>query len=159
MTKTIPSCWSITSSNSPRKSSGASEHRWDPREWRTRARHRQWKRPPARPGTRKSRKSRVWILGSFQTRKEVQDNMKNKTLMTNSVLFILTGIFSFAGCGKKEPAEEQPVASNDAQIDTSHDANRKRTNTEHNLVVAGGDSATLFVYVKDGLCHRTFALP
>jgi len=40
--------------------------------------------------------------------------MKNKTRMTNSVLLILMAILSFAGCGKKEPAEEQPVASSPA---------------------------------------------
>jgi len=115
--------------------------------------------------------------------------MKNKTLMTNSVLFILAGIFSFAGCGKKEPAEEQPVASSPAaapgatpidpasaatisgtvkfegvapkpaKIDMSQDANCKGSNTAENLVVAGGDLANVFVYVKEGLGNRTFALP
>src|SRR6266851_6719575 len=113
--------------------------------------------------------------------------MKNKTLMTNSVLFILAGIFLFAGCGKKEPAEEQPVASNTApaatpidpatvatvagtvkfdgpapkvaKIDMSQDANCKGANTAENLVVAGGDLANVFVYVKEGLGNRTFALP
>jgi len=115
--------------------------------------------------------------------------MKNKTLMTNSVLFILAGIFSFAGCSKKEPAEEQPVASSPApgpaatpidpataatvsgtvkfegvapkpaKIDMSQDANCKGSNTAENLVVAGGDLANVFVYVKEGLGNRTFALP
>ena len=114
--------------------------------------------------------------------------MKNKTLMTNSVLFILAGILSFSGCGKKEPAEEQPVASSaaaapatpidpataatvsgtvkfegvapkPAKIDMSQDANCKGSNTAENLVVAGGDLASVFVYVKEGLGNRTFALP
>jgi len=125
----------------------------------------------------------------FQTPEEVKDNMKSKTCMTNSVLFILTGVFSFAGCGKKEPVEEQPAASSPAaapaatpidpataatvsgtvkfegvapkpaKIDMSQDANCKGSNTAENLVVAGGDLANVFVYVKDGLGNRIFALP
>jgi plastocyanin len=127
----------------------------------------------------------------IQTFEEVQDNMKNKTRMTNSVLFLLTGIFSFAGCSKKEPAEEQPAASSPAattttpsapvdpataaavggtvkfegvapkpaKIDMSQDPNCKGSNTAENVVVAGGDLANVFVYVKEGLGNRTFALP
>src|SRR5260370_42675252 len=114
--------------------------------------------------------------------------MKN-TLMTKSVLFVLTGILSFAGCGKKEPAEEKPVASTPAaapeaspidpataatvsgnvkfegsapkpaKIDMSQDPNCKGSNTAENRVVAGGNLANVFVYVKEGLGNRTFASP
>jgi plastocyanin/predicted small lipoprotein YifL len=120
---------------------------------------------------------------------EVQNIMKNKTRMTNSVLFILTGVLSFAGCGKKEPVEEQPAASSPtaapaaapidpataaavsgtvkfegvapkpAKIDMSQDPNCKGTNTAENVVVAGGNLANVFVYVKEGLGNRTFASP
>jgi len=41
----------------------------------------------------------------------------------------------------------------------SQDANCKGSNTAENLVVAGGDLANVFVYVKEGLGNRTFALP
>src|SRR5260370_17129812 len=109
----------------------------------------------------------------FRTGKEVKDKMKTKALMTNSVLFILAGIFSLAGCGKKEPAEEQPVSSSPdpapaatpidpataatisgtvkfegvapklAKIDMSQDANSKGSNTAENLLVPGGDLPTV----------------
>jgi len=56
-------------------------------------------------------KSDSWKLSDTQ---RGAGQHENKTLITNSVLFILAGILSFAGCGKKEPAEEQPVASSPA---------------------------------------------
>jgi len=119
----------------------------------------------------------------------VQNNMKNKTLTTNSVLSILMAILSFAGCGKKEPAEEQPAASSPAaapaatpidpttaatvsgtvkfegvapkpaKIDMSQDANCKGSNAAEAVVVADGKLANVFVYVKEGLGNRAFALP
>jgi plastocyanin/predicted small lipoprotein YifL len=125
----------------------------------------------------------------LDTYKEVQDNMKNKTLTTNSVLLILTAILSFAGCGKKEPAEEQPAASSPAatpaatpidpataatvsgtvkfegvapkpaKIDMSQDPNCKGSNAAETIVAADGKLANVFVYVKEGLGNRTFALP
>src|SRR6266478_3994970 len=115
--------------------------------------------------------------------------MKKRTRMTISALLVLVGVLSLAGCGKKEPAEEQPAASSPAtapaatpidpataatvsgtvkfegvapkpaKIDMSQDANCKGSNTAENLVVAGGDLANVFVYVKEGLGNRTFALP
>jgi plastocyanin/predicted small lipoprotein YifL len=115
--------------------------------------------------------------------------MKNKTLTTNSVLLILMAILSFAGCGKKEPAEEQPAASSPAtapaatpidpvtsatvsgtvkfegaapkpaKIDMSQDANCKGSNAAETVMVTDGKLANVFVYVKEGLGNRTFALP
>jgi plastocyanin len=115
--------------------------------------------------------------------------MKNKTLTANSVLLILMAILSFAGCGKKEPAEEQPAASSPAtapaatpidpatsatvsgtvkfegaaprpaKIDMSQDANCKGSNAAETVVVADGKLANVFVFVKEGLGNRTFALP
>jgi uncharacterized lipoprotein YajG len=40
--------------------------------------------------------------------------MKKKTSTTTSVLFALIAVFLLAGCGKKEPAEEQPAAASPA---------------------------------------------
>jgi len=125
----------------------------------------------------------------FKTLEEVQNNMKKKTRMTISVLLVLVGILSLAGCSKKEPAEEQPTASSPAattpaapidpataaavggtvkfegvapkpaKIDMSQDPNCKGSNTSENVVVADGDLANVFVYVKEGLGNRTFTLP
>jgi plastocyanin/predicted small lipoprotein YifL len=119
----------------------------------------------------------------------VQENMKKKTSRTNLVLFALTAVFLLAGCGKKEPAEEQPAAASPtastpaapidpataatvagtvkfdgpapkaAKIDMSQDANCKGSNTAENVVVADGDLANVFVYVKEGLGNHTFAIP
>jgi plastocyanin len=115
--------------------------------------------------------------------------MKTKTSRTTSVLFALIAVFVLAGCGKKESAEEQPAAANPAasapaaaidpataatvagtvkfdgpapkaaKIDMSQDANCKGSNTAENVVVADGDLANVFVYVKEGLGNRTFASP
>jgi plastocyanin len=90
---------------------------------------------------------------------------------------------------KKEPAEEQPavsgapgaaaatpidpataatvagtvkfdgVAPKPAKIDMSQDPNCKGSNSAENIVVADGTLANVFVYVKEGLGNRTFALP
>jgi plastocyanin/predicted small lipoprotein YifL len=115
--------------------------------------------------------------------------MKKKTRMTISVLLVLVGILSLAGCGKKEPAEEQPTASSPAattpaapidpgtaaavggtvkfegvapkpaKIDMSQDPNCKGSNASENMVVADGGLANVFVYVKEGLGNRTFTFP
>ena len=112
-----------------------------------------------------------------------------KTTSTFSVFMVLTAILLVAGCSKKEPAEEQPTASSPAattpaaaidpataatvigtvkfegaapkpaKIDMSQDANCKGSNTAENVVIAGGDLANVFVYVKEGLGNRTFAPP
>ena len=115
--------------------------------------------------------------------------MKTKTSGTLSVLFAVIAVFVLAGCGKKEPAEEQPAASSPAasapaaaidpataatvsgtvkfdgpapkaaKIDMSQDPNCKGSNSAENVVVADGDLANVFVYVKEGLGNRTFAAP
>jgi plastocyanin/predicted small lipoprotein YifL len=125
----------------------------------------------------------------LQTFDEVQNNMKKKTGMTISALLVLAGIFLLVGCGKKEPAEEQPAASTPAaapaatpidpataatvsgtvkfegtaakpaKIDMSQDPNCKGTNTAENVLAADGKLANVFVYVKEGLGNRTFAAP
>jgi plastocyanin/predicted small lipoprotein YifL len=104
-------------------------------------------------------------------------------------LALLAGIISLAGCGKKEPAEEQPstsapaasapatpidaataatvsgtlkfdgAAPKPAKIDMSQDPNCKGANTAENLVVSDGHLANVFVYVKEGLGNRAFDTP
>jgi plastocyanin len=46
-----------------------------------------------------------------------------------------------------------------SKIDMSQDAACKGTNTAETFVVDGGNVANVFVYVKDGLGDRTFAVP
>jgi plastocyanin len=46
-----------------------------------------------------------------------------------------------------------------AKIDMSQDAACKGTNTAETVVADGGNLANVFVYVKDGLGDRTFAVP
>lgn len=108
--------------------------------------------------------------------------MKTKKWLT---ICILPGLALAAGCGKKETAEEQPAAPaatatpidpatvatiigtvkfdgaapKAAKIDMSQDPNCAGSNTAENVVVADGKLANVFVYVKDGLGNRTFAVP
>jgi len=51
------------------------------------------------------------------------------------------------------------AAPKPAKIDMSQDASCKGSNTAENIVVTGGKLANVFVYVKDGLGDRTFAVP
>jgi plastocyanin len=46
-----------------------------------------------------------------------------------------------------------------AKIDMSQDPACKGTNTAENVVASGGHLANVFVYVKEGLGNRTFAVP
>jgi plastocyanin len=109
--------------------------------------------------------------------------MKTKTWLAACVPVAL-GLLLLAGCGKKE--EEQPAATSApaaapidpattanvsgtvkfdgaapkaAKIDMSQDANCKGSNTAENIVVADGHLDNVFVYVKEGLGNRTFAIP
>jgi plastocyanin/predicted small lipoprotein YifL len=114
--------------------------------------------------------------------------MKKKTNRTISVFLALMAIFLLVGCSKKEPAEEQPAASTapaaapatpidpataatvagtvkfegvapkPAKIDMSQDPNCKGSNSAENIIVTDGKLANVFVYVKEGLGNRTFAL-
>jgi plastocyanin len=125
----------------------------------------------------------------IQISEEVEINMKNKPGTTNSILLVLAGVLAFAGCSKKEPAEEQPAASGSAaapaanpidpataatvsgtvkfdgvapkpaKIDMSQDPNCKGANTAETVVVADGKLANVFVYVKEGLGNRTLSIP
>ena len=51
------------------------------------------------------------------------------------------------------------TAPKPSKIDMSQDPACKGTNEAENIVVAGGDLANVFVYVKDGLGSRTFDVP
>jgi len=51
------------------------------------------------------------------------------------------------------------TAPKPSKIDMSQDPACKGANEAENIVVAGGDLANVFVYVKDGLGNRTFDVP
>ena len=112
--------------------------------------------------------------------------MKNKPGTTNSILLVLAGVLAFAGCSKKEPAEEQPAASSPgaapaatpidpataatvsgtvkfdgvapkpAKIDMSQDPNCKGTNTAETVVVADGKLAEGQVWRQESIVGSIF---
>ncbi len=114
---------------------------------------------------------------------------KKKSLRMMAVTMAALLVLLLAACNKKEeqPANsmaEQPaaapaatpidpatvatvngtvkfdgVAPKPSKIDMSQDPACKGTNEAENIVVAGGDLANVFVYVKDGLGNRTFDVP
>jgi hypothetical protein len=63
-------------------------------------------------------------------------------------------VASVSGKVKFDGAAPKP-----SKIDMSQDAACKGTNTAETVVVAGGNLANVFVYVKDGLGDRTFDAP
>ena len=111
--------------------------------------------------------------------------MKMKTVVCG--LSPLLAFALLVGCGKKseeQPAAPAPAAApaptpidpataatvtgvvkfdgtapKPAKIDMSQDPACQGSNTAENLVVSGGDLENVFVYVKDGLGDRTFAVP
>lgn len=115
--------------------------------------------------------------------------MKNQTSRTICIPLAFIAVFLMVGCGKKEPAEGEPTASTPAaapaatpidpataatvsgtvkydgvapkpaKIDMSQDPNCKGSNAAENVVVTDGKLANVFVYVKEGLGNRTFAVP
>jgi plastocyanin len=114
--------------------------------------------------------------------------MNKKTSVARFGLLCLLGLWLLVGCSKKEETNEAPAstaapgaaatpidpstvasvsgtvkldgaAPKPAKIDMSQDAACKGTNTAETMVVDGGDLANVFVYVKDGLGDRTFAVP
>src|SRR5437762_7758713 len=114
--------------------------------------------------------------------------MKTKTWTTILSIPALCGLVLLAGCGKKEETAEQPAATpaaapaatpidpataatvsgtvkfegaapKPAKIDMSQDPNCKGSNAAETVVAADGKLANVFVYVKEGLGNRTFALP
>src|SRR6202521_4190358 len=112
--------------------------------------------------------------------------MKTKTSVAIATLL---GLLLLVGCSKKEPAEDQPAAPSPAaapaatpidpataasvsgtvkfdgtapkaaKIDMSQDSNCAGSNTAENIIVSGGHLENVFIYVKDGLGNRTFAVP
>jgi plastocyanin len=113
--------------------------------------------------------------------------MKTKHSQAIWSVSVLLGVVLLAGCSKKETSEEQPAAPaaapaatpidpatvasvsgtvkfdgaapKAAKIDMSQDPNCAGANTAENLVVSGGHLENVFIYVKDGLGNRTFAVP
>ncbi len=103
-------------------------------------------------------------------------------------MLALCGLLLLAACNKKENTEQSsnaPAAPAQAatpidpatvatvngtvkfdgtapkvsKIDMSQDPGCKGSNEAENIIVAGGDLANVFVYVKDGLGSRTFGVP
>jgi len=115
--------------------------------------------------------------------------MKRNSSILFCGLSAVLGLALLAGCGKKEeqPAAAPAAASapapaatpidpataasvsgtvkldgaapKAAKIDMSQDPACKGTNMAENVVVANGDVANVFVYVKEGLGNRTFDIP
>src|SRR6267143_2399478 len=115
--------------------------------------------------------------------------MKTNKSLAIGILSVLLGVVLFAGCGKKETAEEQPAAPaptpapaatpidpataasvsgtvkfdgaapKAAKIDMSQDPNCAGSNTAENIVVSGGHLENVFIYVKEGLGNRAFDTP
>src|ERR1700736_1880241 len=117
-----------------------------------------------------------------------RNKMKTKKSLAIWSLSVLLGVVLLAGCSKKETAEEQPAAPSPAapaappidpatvaivvgtvkfegaapkpaKIDMSQDSNCQGSNTAENIVVSGGHLENVFIYVKDGLGSRAFAVP
>src|SRR5438445_12355446 len=110
--------------------------------------------------------------------------MKTKKWLAIWSVSALLGVVLFAGCGKKETAEEQPAAPGPtaapaatpidpataasvsgtvkfdgsapkpAKIDMSQDSNCAGSNTAENIVVSGGHLENGFIYVKERLASR-----
>jgi plastocyanin len=114
--------------------------------------------------------------------------MKIKTWTKILGMPALFGLVLLAGCSKKEETAEQPAATPAAgpaatpidpataasvsgtvkfdgtaptpvKIEMTQDPACKGTNTVEAVVASGGHLANVFVYVKDGLGNRTFAIP
>src|SRR5258708_7071709 len=115
--------------------------------------------------------------------------MKTKRPLPVWGLPVSLAVVLLAGCGKKEPAEEQPAAPSPAaapaatpidpataasisgtvkfdgaapkpaKIDMSQDPNCAGSNTAENIVVSGGHLENVFIYVKEGLGNRAFDVP
>jgi len=108
--------------------------------------------------------------------------------MNKKVWIVMLGLLLLVGCSKKESetSEAQPSAAaapapapidpttvasisgtvkldgappKPTKIDMSQDPACKGTNTAETVVADNGDLANVFVYVKDGLGDRTFAVP
>jgi len=107
--------------------------------------------------------------------------------MNKKVWIVMLGLLLLVGCSKKESetSEAQPAAAAPApspidpttvasisgsvkldgatpkptKIDMSQDPACKGTNTAETIVADNGELANVFVYVKDGLGDRTFAVP
>ncbi len=75
----------------------------------------------------------------------------NKSLAIGS-LSVLLGVVLFAGCGKKETAEEQPAAPAPAAAPAA-------TPIDPATAASVSGLENVFIYVKEGLGNRTFDVP
>jgi len=113
-------------------------------------------------------------------------NRRKNWAGTTASMLALCALLALTACSKKEeapaaaPMAEQPAATpidpatvstingtvkfdgtapKTQKIDLNQDPGFKGVNQAENMVVTGGDLANVFVYVKDGLGNRTFAVP
>ena len=101
----------------------------------------------------------LWLLVGCSKKEETNEAPASTPATTGAPAAAATAIdpstvASVSGTVKLDGAAPKP-----AKIDMSQDAACKGTNTAETIVVDGGDLANVFVYVKDGLGDRTFAVP
>jgi plastocyanin len=101
----------------------------------------------------------LWLLVGCSKKEETNEAPASTPATTAAPAAATTPIdpstvASVSGTVKLDGAAPKP-----AKIDMSQDAACKGTNTAETIVVDGGDLANVFVYVKDGLGDRTFAVP
>jgi plastocyanin len=101
----------------------------------------------------------LWLLVGCSKKEETNETPASAPASTAAPAAAATPIdpstvASVSGTVKLDGAAPKP-----AKIDMSQDAACKGTNTAETIVVDGGDLANVFVYVKDGLGDRTFAVP
>jgi plastocyanin len=101
----------------------------------------------------------LWLLVGCGKKEETNEAPASTPATTGAPAAAATPIdpstvASVSGTVKLDGAAPKP-----AKIDMSQDAACKGTNTAETFVVDGGDLANVFVYVKDGLGDRTFAVP
>lgn len=131
----------------------------------------------------------AFLLDGFKfVKKGTATKMKRCTIVVVYGLSALLGLFLLVGCSKKEETGEKPAEPSAATpaaaaidqstaasvsgtvkfdgpapkavpIDMSKDPACKGSNVAENVIVAGGNLANVFVYVKDGLGDRTFDVP
>jgi hypothetical protein len=127
-------------------------------------------------------------LGESHNSRKGAEMMK-RTYFVSLGLCALLGLLLLAGCSKKETPESQPAPASESaapaptpidpataatvsgtvkfdgtapkpsKIDMSQDPACKGPNESETVVAEKGDLANVFVYVKDGLGNRTFAVP
>jgi plastocyanin len=99
----------------------------------------------------------LWLLVGCSKKEEQSSNATEEKAATAAPAptpIDPNTVASVSGTVKLDGTAPKP-----AKIDMSQDAACKGTNTAETIVADKGDLANVFVYVKDGLGDRTFAVP